>query len=96
MNFTLLDKLNLNPEEIFTNKWYAIIGVNQPEITTARISKELWYSKQANSLKLLNDYKMDFPKIGATMMDGGSPVTNLNRYLGNNEYLKLLSKLFHE
>jgi hypothetical protein len=96
MNFTLLDKLNLNPEEIFTNKWYAIIGVNQPEITTARISKELWYSKQANSLKLLNDYKMDFPKIGATMMDGGSSVTNLNRYLGNNEYLKLLSKLFHE
>jgi hypothetical protein len=39
---------------------------------------------------------VDLPKIGATMMDGGSPVANLNRYLGNNEYLKLLSKLFHE
>jgi hypothetical protein len=96
MNFTLLDKLNLNPQEIFTNKWYAIIGVNQPEITTARISKEDWYSKQANSIKLLNDYKMDFPQIGATMMDGGSPVVNLNRCLGNTEYLKLLSKLFHD
>jgi len=96
MNFTLLDKLNLNPEEIFTNKWYAIISLDQPEITNARISKEEWYSRQANSLKLLNDYKMDFPKIGATMMDGGSPVANLNRYLGKNEYLKLLSKLFHE
>jgi hypothetical protein len=96
MNFTLLDKLNFNPEDIFTNKWFAIIGTNQPEITTARISKELWHSQHANSLKLLNDYKMDGPKIGTTLMDGGSPIKNLNRFLGNTEYLKLLSKLFHE
>ncbi len=96
MNFILLDKLNLNPKDIFTTQWYAIIGINQPEIVDARITREQWHSKQASSLKMLNDYKIENPKIGTTMMDGGSPVTNLNRYLGNNEYLKLLSKLFHE
>ena len=96
MNFTLLDKLNLNAEDILSNKWFAIISVDQPEFSTARIDRDQWYSNQVNSLNLLNEYKLNTPKIGATLMDGGVPVKNLNRLLGNTEYLKVLSKLIND
>jgi hypothetical protein len=96
MNFTLLDKLNLNAEDILTNKWFAIISVDQPEISTAQIARDQWYNNQVNSLNLLSDYKLNIPKIGATLMDGGTPVKNLNRFLGNTEYLKVLSKLIND
>jgi len=29
-------------------------------------------------------------------MDGGIPVKNLNRFLGNTEYIKVLSKLIND
>lgn len=96
MNFILLDKLNIKPEDLLTNKWFAIIGIQQPEITTSRISREEWQMSQVNSIKLLNDFKLSSPPIGATLMDGGTPVKHINRLLGNTEYLKLLSKLFNE
>ena len=96
MNFTLLDKLNLNAGDILSNKWFAIISVNQSEITTARITRDQWYGNQVNSLNLLSEYKLNTPKIGTTLMDGGVPVKNLNRFLGNSEYLKILSKLINE
>jgi hypothetical protein len=96
MNFTLLDKLNLNAEDILSNKWFAIISADEPEISTARIDRDQWYSNQVNSLNLLNDYKLNTPKIGTTLMDGGVPVKNLNRLLGNTEYLKVLSKLIND
>jgi hypothetical protein len=96
MNFTLLDKLNLNAEDILSNKWFAIISAEEMEIGSARVNKEQWYSNQAASLNLLNDYKLNAPRIGTTLMDGGVPVKNLNRYLGNAEYLKVLSKLINE
>jgi hypothetical protein len=96
MNFTLLDKLNLNAEDILSNKWFAIISAGEPEISTARIDRDQWYSNQVNSLNLLNEYKLNTPKIGATLMDGGVPVKNLNRLLGNTEYLKVLSKLIND
>jgi hypothetical protein len=96
MNFTLLDKLNLNAEDIISNKWFAIISIDQPEIDPARITRDEWYNNQVNSLNLLSGYKLNTPKIGATLMDGGVPVKNLNRLLGNTEYLKVLSKLLNE
>jgi hypothetical protein len=96
MNFTLLDKLNLNAEDILSNKWFAIISAGQPEISAAQIARDQWHANQVNSLTLLNDYKQNNPKIGATLMDGGVPVKNLNRYLGNTEYIKVLSKLINE
>lgn len=96
MNFTLLDKLNLNAEDILSNKWFAIISTDEPEIASARISREQWYNSQVNSLNLLTDYKQNTPKIGTTLMDGGFPVNNLNRLLGNVEYLKILSKLIND
>jgi hypothetical protein len=96
MDFTLLDKLNFNAEDILSNKWFAIISVHQPDITTARITRDQWYGNQVNSLNLLSEYKLNTPKIGTTLMDGGVPVKNLNRFLGNTEYLKVLSKLINE
>ena len=96
MNFTLLDKLNFTAEDILSNKWFAIISADEPEISTSRLTREQWYDSQANSMNLLNDYKLNTPKIGATLMDGGIPVKNLNRFLGNTEYLKVLSKLINE
>jgi hypothetical protein len=96
MNFTLLDKLNLNAEDILSNKWFAIISIDQSEISTARIARDAWYTNQVNSLSLLNEYKQNTPKIGATLLDGGIPVKNLNRFLGNTEYIKVLSKLIND
>jgi hypothetical protein len=96
MNFILLDKLDFTPEDMLVNKWFAIIGITQPELTTARISREEWQASQISSIKVLTDYKTAYPSIGTTLMDGGLPVRHLNRLLGNNEYLKMLSKLFNE
>ena len=96
INFTLLDKLNLIAEDILSNKWFAIISIDQPEIDPARISKDQWYNNQVSSLNLLSEYNINTPKIGATLMDGGVSVKNLNRLLGNTEYLKILSKLINE
>jgi hypothetical protein len=96
MNFTLLDKLNFSAKDILSNKWFAIISADQPEISGASISREHWYNSQVNSMNLLNDYKLNIPKIGATLMDGGVPVKNLNRFLGNSEYLKVISKLIND
>jgi hypothetical protein len=96
MNFTLLDKLNFSAEDILSNKWFAIISIDQSEIEPARITRDDWYNNQISSLNLLSEYKLKTPKIGATLMDGGIPVKNLNRLLGNSEYLKIISILLNE
>jgi hypothetical protein len=96
MNFTLLDKLNFSAEDILSNKWFAIISIDQSEIEPARITRDDWYNNQISSLNLLSEYKLKTPKIGTTLMDGGIPVKNLNRLLGNSEYLKIISKLLNE
>ena len=96
MNFTLLDKLNFSAEDILSNKWFAIISIDQPEIEPARITRDEWYNNQICSLNLLSEYKLKPLQIGTTLMDGGVPVKNLNRLLGNSEYLKVLSKLLNE
>lgn len=96
MNFTLLDKLTMRPDDLLKSKWFAIIGAAQPEITTSKLSREQWQMNQINSIRLLNDIKTNYPSIGSTMMDGGIPVRTLNKVVGNAEYLKILSKLFNE
>ncbi len=95
MNFFLLDMLSMSPPQLIANKWFAIVSVSPQDVTTSKITQYDWKKEQANSIRLLSDYKTRFPNVGATMMDGGERIKYLYQVMGKVEYLKILKRLFN-
>jgi hypothetical protein len=92
INFMIIEKLNLSQFKL--NQWYAVILFNEADIENFRISQEEWSKEKNTTLSVLKEYITNKPYIGQSMMDGGEKIKYLHQYLGNKEYLKLLSRTF--
>ena len=92
INFMVIEKINLSQFKL--NQWYAVILFNEADIENFPISQEEWVKEKNTTLSILKEYIVNKPPIGQSMMDGGEKIKYLYQYLGNKEYLKLLSRTF--
>lgn len=93
INFMIIEKINFSQFRL--NKWYAIILFNEFDRSDFFLSEEEWNKKKNYTLSILNKELNKRPDVGKSMMDGGEKVKYLYQYLGKNNYLNLLNKIYN-
>ncbi len=93
MDFTLLQKLDIDPDEFPDDNVFGVVSVGEPEITLARVSVERVKKDNYRLLKKLRNFLETEPQIGYTMMDGGNRCEYLYEALGLDTFQKIISNL---
>jgi hypothetical protein len=92
IDFMVIEKINFSQFKL--NKWYAIILFNGIDRDEYLLSMEEWTRKKYETISVLKKFLRKRPEIGQSMMDGGKKIKFLYQYLGKNNYLKLLNKIY--
>jgi hypothetical protein len=93
MNFMIYDLLDFPIDKLLTMQWVAIIGAVDQEISKGMVHQEEWMTMHANSISIIEEIKSNTPKIGNTMLDGGTKIKFLHQLLGKKRYLDILNSL---
>ena len=88
----VIEKINFSQFKL--NQWYAIILFNELDKKDLLLSEQDWLKEKSNILSILNEYKINKPQIGQSLMDGGEIIKYIYQYLGDKEYSKLLNRVF--
>jgi len=92
IDFMIIEKINFSQFRL--NKWYAIILFSGIDSEEKLFSFEEWKRKKQEALTMLRNYKKERPEIGESMMDGGKELRFIHEYIGKNNYLNLLNKVY--
>lgn len=93
MNFLMYDIMNINKGELIKNKWFAIIGVIQPEISLGKITRKDWDDALYKSFEFVETMKTTHPAVGTTMHDGGHQIKYLHQLVGKTKYIEILNAI---
>ena len=93
MNFVLLQKLDINPENLPEDNMFAVISAHDMEVSYEKISIDTIRERNFKLLKKLRGFLKTEPEIGYTMMDGGKKCEFLYEILGQDAFHKLISEL---
>jgi hypothetical protein len=93
MNFVLLQKLDLNPDNLPDDNMFAVISAYDMEVSYEKISIDTIRERNFKLLKKLHGFLKAEPEIGYTMMDGGKKCEFLYEVLGQEAFHKLISEL---
>ncbi|RPI72734.1 MAG: hypothetical protein EHM47_07585 [Ignavibacteriales bacterium] len=92
IDFMVIEKINFSQFKL--NKWYAIILFNGIDREDYFLSLEEWTQKKYEALSYLKKNLNKNPDIGQSMMDGGKRIKFLHQFIGRNNYLNLLNKVY--
>jgi hypothetical protein len=92
IDFMIIEKINFS--QFSLNKWYAIILFNGIDRDDYLLPLEEWMKNKYETLSILKKYLKKNPDIGQSMMDGGKRIKFLHQYLGRNNYMNLLNRIF--
>jgi len=93
MNFSIYDKVNNPADDPMKSKWFAIIGAIPQEVASGKIDHTEWDLLHQKSIKIIEEIKTSYPKIGPTMQDGGSQIKYLHQLVGTDKYIGILNSL---
>jgi len=89
----LYDQIGNPADDPWKSQWFAIAGVDGREIIKAGLSRPEWGKMRRRAADIIEEIKLQVPKIGDTMMDGGTRVRSLYQLVGNKRYLTILNSL---
>lgn len=87
------DKVSNTNDNPLMNQWHAIIGIENRELLKGRLSREEWDNMHLRALSIVEEIKSEVPKVGDTMMDGGSQIKFLHQLVGIKKYIIILNTL---
>jgi hypothetical protein len=93
MNFVLLQKLDIDPDNLPEDNMFAVISAHDMEVSYEMISIDSIRERNLKLLKKLRGFLKSEPEIGYTMMDGGEKCEFLYEILGHEAFHKLISEL---
>jgi hypothetical protein len=93
MNFVLLQKLDIDPDNLPDDNLFAVISTHDMEVSYEMISIDTIRERNFKLLKKLRGFLKTDPEIGYTMMDGGKRCEFLYEVLGHEAFHKLISEL---
>lgn len=94
IDYKCLDKLS-NQKTHALERWFSLIQTEKPEVESSTISQDIFNSNIFHLIHELNNFKPDYPELGATMLDGGQKADSLCQVIGNTKYKRLLDMLFN-
>ncbi len=93
IDFLIYDKGGDQTENQLKSQWLAIIGIENHQLDKGQLSKAEWTDLHKRALAIINEIKLSFPKVGDTMMDGGTHLKFLHQLVGNKKYINILNSL---
>jgi len=93
MNFLIYDKFGDPTNNPLNSQWFAIIGVVDQDISSGRLYQEEWDKMHGRAISIIEDIKSQVPKVGDTMMDGGTKIKFLHQLVGKKRYINILNSL---
>lgn len=94
MNFTLLQKMKIDPDDLPEDNWFGVISVTEVELTCANYPAVNARENNQRIIARLYDYMKTEPEAGHTMLDGGLKCNYLYEILGKDEFSKFLNDYF--
>ncbi len=93
INFLIYNKVG-DPEDYpLKTQWFAIMGAIHQDVLSSRLHKEQWDTMHAKAINVITEIKTQVPKVGDTMMDGGTQIKFLHQLVGKKRYIEMLKSL---
>lgn len=93
INCLIYNKVGDPADISLKTEWFAIIGAVHQDVLSSKLNQKEWDKMHAKALGAIAEIKTHVPKVGATMMDGGSQIKFLHQLVGNKKYIDILNSL---
>jgi hypothetical protein len=94
LDFTIVDKLKHNIEDLGTNAWLSLIEADAEEINNSELTEREYECNIDHLMIKLYEIENQFDYLGTRMKDGGIEVKYLYQAVGFKKYNELLRSLF--
>lgn len=94
INFLIYSKVGDPAENPLKTEWLAIIGAVHQDVLSSKLHQKEWDKMHAKAIDTIAEIKTQVPKVGETMMDGGSQIKFLHQIIGNKKYIDILNSLY--
>ena len=93
INFLIYNKVGDPADNPLKTEWFAIMGAIHQDVINSKLHQKEWEKMYAKALGTIAEIKTKVPKVGDTMMDGGSQIKFLHQLVGNKKYIDILNSL---
>ncbi|PIQ09253.1 MAG: hypothetical protein COW71_07365 [Ignavibacteriales bacterium CG18_big_fil_WC_8_21_14_2_50_31_20] len=93
INFLIYNKIDDSTDKPLKTEWFAIMGAVHKEVLSSKLHQKEWDKMHAKAISTIAEIKTQVPKVGDTMMDGGSQIKFLYQLVGNKRYIDILKSL---
>lgn len=93
INFLIYNKVGDPADHPFKSEWFAIMGAVHQDVLNSQLHQKEWDIMHANAIDIISEIKTQVPRVGETMMDGGSQIKFLHQLIGNKKYIDILNSL---
>lgn len=93
INFLIYNKVGDPTDNPIKSQWFAIMGAIHQDVLSSKLRKEEWDKMHAKAISVITEIKTQIPKVGDTMMDGGTQIKFLHQLVGKNRYIDMLNSL---
>ncbi len=93
INLIIYNKVNDLTDNPLKSEWFAIMGAVHQDVLSSNLHQKEWAKMHAKAIGAIAEIKTQVPKVGATMMDGGSQIKFLHQLIGNKRYIDFLNSL---
>ena len=93
INFLIYNKVGDSEDYPLKTQWFAIMGAIHQDVLGSRLHKEQWDTMHTKAINVITEIKSQIPKVGDTMMDGGTQIKFLHQLVGKKRYINILNSL---
>jgi len=93
INFLIYNKIDYPTDNPLKTEWFAIMGAIHKDVLSSKLHQIEWDTMYAKAIDSISGIKTQVPKVGDTMMDGGSQIKFLYQLVGKKRYIDILNSL---
>ncbi len=93
INFLIYNKVGDLTDSPIKSQWFAIMGAVHQDVINSKLHQEQWEKIHAKAICAIAEIKTQDPKVGETMMDGGTQIKYLHQLVGKKRYIDILNSL---
>lgn len=93
INCLIYNKIDNPTDNPLKTEWFAIMGAVHKDVVSSRLHRKEWNKMHSKAIGAIAEIKTEAPRVGETMMDGGSQIKFLHQLIGNKRYIDILNSL---
>lgn len=93
INFLIYNIVGDPTDNPLKTGWFAIMGSVHQDVLSSKLHQKEWDKLHSKAIGAIAEIKTQVPKVGDTMMDGGSQIKFLHQLVGNKKYIDILNSL---